>query len=62
MIHSLAAWDVDDEGENFRTTITSNQVAWTGGHTYRVSCLLPHMTQGFIPVVFDLSIESLFSL
>jgi len=62
VIHGLTAWDVDDEGENFQTSITSNQVAWSGGHTYRVSCLLPHTSQGYIPVVFDLVIESLFSL
>jgi hypothetical protein len=62
VIHGLTAWDIDDEGQNFQTSITSNNVAWEGGHTYRVSCLLPHVSQGYIPVVFDLVIESLYSL
>lgn len=62
VVHALTAWDIDPIGENFQTTITSNNVAWEGGHTYRVSALLPHTTQGYLPVVFDLVIESLFSL
>lgn len=62
VISALTAWDIDDEGFNFRTTITSNNVAWEGGHTYRVSALLPHTSQGFIPVVFDVSILPLLSL
>lgn len=59
---SLQDWDVDDEGFNFQTSITSNNVAWEGGHTYRVSALLPHTSQGYVPVVFDLRIETLLSL
>lgn len=62
VITALTAWDIDDEGFNFRTSITSNNVAWEGGHTYRVSALLPHTTQGYIPVVFDLKIVPLLSL
>lgn len=61
-IHALTTWDVDPDGENCQTEITSNNVAWEGGHTYRVSLLLPHQTQGYIPVVWDLVIESLSSL
>lgn len=62
LVHALTAWDVDDEGQNFQTTITSNNVSWAGGHTYRVSVLLPHTTQGYIPVVFDLVMDPLLSL
>jgi len=60
--NTLQSWDVDDVGWNFQTTITSNQVAWEGGHTYRVSTLLPHDTQGYIPVVHDIKIRALLSL
>jgi hypothetical protein len=59
---SLQAWDVDSEGFNFRDSVTSNSVAWQGGHTYRFSYLLPHTSQGYIPVVFDLKTLSLLSL
>lgn len=62
VITSLTAWDIDDEGYNFQTSITSNNVAWEGNHLYRVSCLLPHTSQGYIPVVFDISIVALMSL
>lgn len=59
---TLQTWDVDAEGYNYRTSITSNQVAWAGGHTYRVSSLLPHSTQGYIPVVHELEMDALLSL
>jgi hypothetical protein len=62
VIASLASWDIDSEGYNFQTSITSNNVAWEGGHTYRVSALLPHTSQGYLPVVFDLAIKPLLSL
>lgn len=62
-VHAITDWDVDDEGQNFQTPITSNNVGgWEGGHCYRVSALLNHTNQGYIPVIFDLVIESLFSL
>lgn len=61
IFNSLQTWDLDSTGFNFQTTITSNQIAWEGGHTYRVSCLLPHTSEGFLPVVFELQIEQLFS-
>jgi hypothetical protein len=60
--NSLASWDIDDVGFNFRTGITSNQVAWEGGHTYRICYLAPHTSQGYIPVVFDLKVKALLSL
>lgn len=62
VITALTAWSIDDEGYNFQTSITSNNVAWEGNHTYRVSALLPHTIQGYIPVVFDISIKELMSL
>jgi len=62
VFNSLQPWDVDDDGFNFRTAITSNNVSWEGGHTYRVSSLLPHTSQGYIPVVHDLKIRDLLSL
>jgi hypothetical protein len=60
--NTLQTWDVDAEGFNFQTSITSNNVAWEGGHTYRISSLLPHSSQGLIPVVHDLRIVPLLSL
>lgn len=62
IFNTLQTWDVDDEGYNFQTTITSNNVAWEGGHVYRVSSLLPHTSQGYIPVVHELRIRALLSL
>lgn len=62
IFNSLQTWDVDTEGYNYRTTITSNNVSWEGGHTYRVSSLLPHSSQGYIPVVHDIKIRPLVSL
>lgn len=62
MFNSLQSWDIDDVGYNFQDDITSNDVAWEGNHTYRLSYLLPHTTHGYIPVVFDLKILQLFSL
>lgn len=62
IFNDLQDWDVDEEGYNFLTTITSNNVSWEGGHTYRVSSLLPHTTQGYIPVVHDIKIRDLLSL
>jgi hypothetical protein len=59
---SLQAWDVDGEGFNFQTSISSNDVAWEGGHLYRVSALLPHTSQGYIPVLFDITVVPLLSL
>ena len=62
VFNALQTWDVDAEGYNFLATITSNNVSWEGGHTYRVSSLLPHATQGYIPVVHDVKIRDLISL
>lgn len=62
VFNSLQSWDVDDEGYNFQTSITSNNVSWEGGHVYRVSSLLPHTSQGYIPVVHELRIQALVSL
>ena len=62
VFNTLQTWDIDDIGFNFQTGVTSNDVAWEGGHSFRFSYLFPHATQGYIPVVFDLKIKSLLSL
>jgi len=62
VFNSLQTWDVDRDGFNFRTEVTSNNVSWEGGHTYRVSALLPHATQGYIPVVHEIKVRELLSL
>lgn len=62
VFNSLQSWDVDSEGYNFQTEITSNNVSWEGGHLYRVSALLPHSSQGYIPVLFDITVVPLLSV
>jgi hypothetical protein len=57
MFNSLQDWDIDDVGFNFRDSVTSNDVGgWEGNHTYRFEYLLPHTSQGNLPVIFDLKI------
>jgi hypothetical protein len=60
--NSLQTWTLDSDGYNFSDTITSNEVAWEGGHTYRISYLLTHSTEGLYPVVFDVRCEPLLSV
>lgn len=59
--NSLQPWTLDSDGFNFKDTITSNEVAWEGGHTFRISYLLTHATEGLYPVVFDVRCEPLVS-
>jgi hypothetical protein len=56
LTNTLASWDLDDIGSNLHDSVSSNDVAWEGGHTYRICYLLPHTTQGYIPVVYELKI------
>lgn len=59
---SLQAWDIDDIGFNFRDAVTSNDVGgWEGNHTYRFEYSLPHTTQGYLPVVFELHVVPMLS-
>jgi hypothetical protein len=60
--NTLQSWDIDDIGFNFETSVTSNDVAWTGGHTYRFCYLAPHATEGYIPVVYELKVLPILSL
>lgn len=60
--NSLLGWTLDSDGYNFSDSITSNEVAWEGGHTYRISYLLTHSTEGLYPVVFDIRCEPLVSV
>lgn len=62
VFNTLQSWDIDDIGFNFQASITSNDVAWEGGHTFRISYLFPHTSQGYIPVVYDLKVKALLSL
>ena len=62
VFNTLQSWDIDDVGYNFQTGVTSNDVSWEGGHTYRFSYLFPHTSQGYIPVVYDLKVKALLSL
>ncbi len=60
--NSLQTWTLDTDGYNFSDSITSNEVAWEGGHTYRISYLLTHSTEGLYPVVFDSRCEPFVSV
>jgi hypothetical protein len=62
LFNALQTWDIDSDGYNFRDAVSSNDVAWEGGHVYRLSYLLPHTSQGYIPVVFDMKVIALLSL
>jgi len=57
--NSLSTWTLDTDGYNFSDTITSNEVAWEGGHTFRICYLLTHTTEGLFPVVFEVRCEPL---
>lgn len=59
---TLQTWDRDDEGYNLQIAVTSNNVAWEGGHLFRASLLLPHSSQGYIPVIWDLQVRDVLTL
>ena len=57
---SLQAWDLDDVGYNFQGQITSNNVTWEGGHTYRICYYLTRTSgEGVMVVPFENVIEPL---
>lgn len=61
VFNSLQTWTLDTEGFNFGDTITSNEVSWEGGHTYRICYLLTHTTDGLYPVIFEVRVRDLLS-
>jgi hypothetical protein len=57
---SLQTWDLDDVGYNFQGQITSNNVSWEGGHTYRICYYLTRTSgEGVMVVPFENVIEPL---
>jgi|SRR6185503_6543522 len=62
VFNSLQPWTLDADGFNFGDTITSNEVAWEGGHTFRLSYLLTHATDGLYPLVFEIRCRDLLSV
>lgn len=61
VFNSLQSWTKDAVGFNFGDLITSNEVAWEGGHSYRISYRLNH-TDGLYPVAFEARCLPLLSL
>lgn len=59
VFNSLQTWSEDTVGYNFRDAITSNQVTFEGGHTYRVCYVLQHTSQGNISLVFEMLVDPL---
>lgn len=63
VLNSLQDWEVDADGYNFSDSITSNEVGgWKGGHSYRISYLLTHSTDGYYPVIFEIRCLNLYGL
>lgn len=59
VFNSLQTWSEDTTGYNFRDALTSNQVTWEGGHTFRACYVLRHTTQGDITLMFEMTVEPL---
>ena len=62
VFNSLQTWTKDAVGFNFGDLITSNEVTREGGHSYRISYLLNHVTDGKYPVLFEIRCLPLLSL
>lgn len=58
--NSLQTWEDDGIGYNFEGSVTSNQYAYSGGHTYRVCFYLRRSspsTEGELAVLFENVVE-----
>lgn len=53
LTNTLQTWEADATGWNFEHGLTSNNVAWEGGHTYRVEYFLVHTSEGVHSVLFE---------
>lgn len=60
--NSLQTWAEDPQGYNFQDTagVTSNDVSWNGGHTYRFCYRATHVTEGVHTIAFEGKPHSLF--
>ena len=57
---SLRPWTLDAIGYNFESSISSNNVTWEGGHTYRICYYLTRADgSGVMVVPFENQIEPL---
>lgn len=60
IFNSLQEWEVDDEGYNFESAVTSNNVTWEGGHTYRTCYTLKRAvssSEGNLKIIFENLVE-----
>jgi hypothetical protein len=48
---------VDNTGWNFENGVTSNQVNWEGGHTYRICYFLTHASEGVASIMYENLVE-----
>jgi len=62
VFNTLQSWEEDSIGYNFQGSTTSNNVAWEGGHTYRICFYLNHTTEGKKAVVFENTVAELFGV
>ena len=51
--NTLQDWEADATGWNFQHGLTSNNLAWEGGHTYRVCYFLKHTSEGVHATAFE---------
>jgi hypothetical protein len=54
-------YSFDAGGYNFRHRVTTAQVDYEGGHSYRFEYQLHHSTQGMIPLVFVVHVMGIYS-
>ena len=60
--NSLQPWEQDERGYNFEGSVTSNNVAWEGGHSYRICFFLTRSVasgEGVITIVYENIVEAL---
>jgi hypothetical protein len=55
--NTLQTWDTDSTGWNFEHGVTSNNLTWEGGHTYRVCYFLTNTSEGVHSLMFEDTVE-----
>ncbi len=57
LTNTVQTWDASPGGYNLEVTVTSNQVAREGGHTYRTCVYLTHTVEGVHCEIFEVTPE-----
>ena len=55
--NTLQSWDADAVGWNFEHGVTSNNLVWEGGHTFRVEYVFKHTSEGNHTALFEDLVE-----